>query len=203
MRFWIALVVAGGALAQQPPGGDNMVNMQSIAQGLGVKCEYCHTGQRGESSPKQDIARAMIAMTRDINTKILAATGKPPTEATRVTCITCHRGVAIPGQLSDIITKTALRDGPDLAVAQYRELRAQYYGRRVTISGKTRCSPAPNNWSGSNPRARFRCCESISSSIRNRCAATPRSRMRTHEIWMTNRPSPRWRRRSSWSRRTA
>jgi tetratricopeptide (TPR) repeat protein len=130
MRFWIALMVAGGALAQQPPGGDNMVNMQSIAQGLGVKCEYCHTGQRGQPSPKQDIARAMIAMTREINTKIVAATGKPPTEATRVTCITCHRGVAIPGQLSDIVTKTALRDGPDMAVAQYRELRAQYYGRQ-------------------------------------------------------------------------
>jgi hypothetical protein len=132
MRFWIALMVAGGALAQQPPGGDNMVNMQSIAQGLGVKCEYCHTGQRGQPSPKQDIARAMIAMTREINTKIVAATGKPPNEATRVTCITCHRGVAIPGQLSDIVTKTALRDGPEMAVAQYRELRGQYYGRRRT-----------------------------------------------------------------------
>ena len=142
MRFPIGLVVAGAAFAQQPPGGDNMVNMQAIAQGLGVKCEYCHAGQRGgpgrseqprpEGQPpaKQEIARAMIAMTRDINAKILAATGKQAAEATRVTCITCHRGVAIPGQLSDIVTKSALRDGPDAAVAQYRELRAQYYGRQ-------------------------------------------------------------------------
>jgi tetratricopeptide (TPR) repeat protein len=38
--------------------------------------------------------------------------------------------VTIPGQLSDILTKTALKDGPDAAVAQYRDLRTQYYGRQ-------------------------------------------------------------------------
>lgn len=123
------LIVVPAMLAQQAPGGDNMVNMQAIAQGLGVKCEYCHARQPATTG-KQDIARAMIAMTRDINAKIVAATGKTPTDATRVTCITCHRGVTIPGQLSDIVTKTALKDGPDAAVAQYRDLRSQYYGRQ-------------------------------------------------------------------------
>jgi tetratricopeptide (TPR) repeat protein len=47
-----------------------------------------------------------------------------------VNCITCHRGVAIPGQLSDILTKTALEKGPDAAVAQYRDLRTEYYGHQ-------------------------------------------------------------------------
>lgn len=105
--------------------------MQEIAQGLGVKCEYCHarTGQT-QSPSRIDIGRAMIAMTRDLNEKILLATGKPATEVTRVTCITCHRGVAIPGQLADIVTKTALEKSPEAAVAQYRDLRAQYYGRQ-------------------------------------------------------------------------
>jgi tetratricopeptide (TPR) repeat protein len=114
-------------------------NMQEIAQGLGVKCEYCHAGMgRGAGpsaaeAPSQppsriEIGRAMIAMTREINEKILQATGKPATEATRVTCITCHRGVPIPGQLSDIIAKTTIKKGPDEAVAQYRDLRARYYG---------------------------------------------------------------------------
>jgi hypothetical protein len=119
-----------------------VANMQEIAQSLGVKCEYCHAGQRmaqaaapqpraeGLPPSKVEIARAMMAMTRDLNEKILLATGKPATAATRVTCITCHRGVAIPGQLSDIVTKTALEKGPDTAVAQYRDLRAQYYGRQ-------------------------------------------------------------------------
>jgi nitrate/TMAO reductase-like tetraheme cytochrome c subunit len=79
--------------------------MQDIAQSLGVKCEYCHAGQRmgaaatptpGTAPTRVDIARAMIAMTRDLNTKIVAATGKPANETTRVTCMTCHHGVAIP-----------------------------------------------------------------------------------------------------------
>jgi hypothetical protein len=112
-------------------------NMQEIAQGLGVKCEYCHAGQRtshaavnqphaeGQAPSRVEIARAMIAMTHDLNEKILLATGKPASEATRVTCITCHRGVPIPGQLSDIVTKTAIEKGPDAAVAQYRDLRSQ------------------------------------------------------------------------------
>jgi tetratricopeptide (TPR) repeat protein len=72
----------------------------------------------------------MIAMTRDINEKIVLATGKSAAEATRVTCITCHRGVPIPGQLSDILTRTALDKGPEAAVARYRDLRAQFYGRQ-------------------------------------------------------------------------
>jgi tetratricopeptide (TPR) repeat protein len=124
----------------QAPGGDRMMDMQEIAQGLGVKCEYCHAGQRtqpqaapadGQRSPSRvEIARAMIAMTRDLNQKILLATGKPASEATRVSCITCHRGVAIPGQLSDIIAKTALQKGPAAAVEQYRDLRTRYYGHQ-------------------------------------------------------------------------
>ena len=117
-----------------------VANMQEIAQALGVKCEYCHAGMgrgagpaatgrvEGQAPSRVEISHGMIAMTREIDEKIVAATGKAPTEATRVTCITCHRGVPIPGQLSDIIAKTAVEKGPDDAVAQYRDLRAQYYG---------------------------------------------------------------------------
>jgi len=117
------------------------MNMQEIAQALGVECGYCHArmGQQTNgpaavesvtnAPSKQDIARAMMAMTRDINSKVQAATGKQANETTRVTCNTCHHGVTVPGQLSDIITKTALQKSPDAAVAQYRELRTHYYGR--------------------------------------------------------------------------
>jgi tetratricopeptide (TPR) repeat protein len=145
MESWLAAIAliafqASTALGQP---GDQIPNMQVIAQGLGVKCEYCHAGQRGtqpsgqpsgqqsvEGQPRSkfEIARAMIAMTRDLNTKILAATGKPPSETTQVTCVTCHRGIAVPGQLSDIIARTALEQGPDAAIAQYRDLRQRYYG---------------------------------------------------------------------------
>lgn len=114
--------------------------MASIAQGLGVECQYCHAGPRNSPKPvaqagpvseprsKIEIAKSMIAMTRDLNSKIQAATGKRPGEAAQVTCMTCHRGVAIPGQLSDIIAKTAFEKGADAAIDQYRDLRERYYG---------------------------------------------------------------------------
>jgi tetratricopeptide (TPR) repeat protein len=110
-------------------------NMPAIAQALGVQCAYCHAGPRaaqskpeGQPPSKYEIARAMIAMTRGLNAKVQAATGKAPTDATQVTCVTCHRGVAIPGQLADIVAKTVLADGPDAAISQYRDLRQHYYG---------------------------------------------------------------------------
>jgi hypothetical protein len=55
---------------------------------IGVGCQYCHSAPRGEGQPepKKDIARAMLAMTRDLNSKVQ--------QATQVECITCHRGVA-------------------------------------------------------------------------------------------------------------
>lgn|SRR6185312_6192910 len=134
----VAALVSTAALAQTT----GLPDMQEIAQGLGVKCDYCHAGMGGQrpaaaaapdpqAGPSHiQIAKAMIAMTRDLNEKVQAATGKPPNQTTRVTCMTCHRGIAIPGQLSDILAKTAIDKGPEAAVAQYRELRAQYYGRQ-------------------------------------------------------------------------
>jgi tetratricopeptide (TPR) repeat protein len=135
LRFLPAMALLPAAALAQTTG---IPDMQEIARGLGVKCEYCHAGMGGraaepvpQSTPSHiEIAKAMIAMTRDLNEKIQAATGKPPNQATRVACITCHRGVAVPGQLSDILAKTALEKGPEAAVAQYRDLRGQYYGHQ-------------------------------------------------------------------------
>lgn len=133
--FAVLAAVTPGVVAQQ-----QVPDMPSIARGLGVECAYCHAGPRGAQRPgfqpsgsakppsKLEIAKAMIAMTNDLNVAIQKATGKPPSEATQVTCITCHRGVTIPGQLSDIIAKTAFEKGPDAAIAQYRDLRERYYG---------------------------------------------------------------------------
>ncbi len=133
MRLWpIALLTAMSAFAQQP--GSGVPDMQAIASGLGVKCEFCHMGPRGAETgtanapSKMAVARAMIAMTRDLNARISEATGKSRADATQVTCVTCHRGVTIPGQLSDIVAKMALEQSPDAAVAQYKDLRQRYYG---------------------------------------------------------------------------
>jgi len=107
------------------------MNMQEIGQALGVRCDYCHSAPRGsgQPEPKKEIALAMMAMTRDLNAKVQEATGKPANETTRVECVTCHRGVAIPQPLSAIILKTVREKGGTAAVEQYRDLRTHYYAR--------------------------------------------------------------------------
>jgi tetratricopeptide (TPR) repeat protein len=122
------------AAAQQPPRPATrnlLADMQTYAQALGVTCEYCHTAPANslQPQPKKDIARTMIAMTRDLNTQVQLATGKAAVEAMRVECATCHRGVAIPRPLGQLIGQTLQYKGIEAAVAQYRELRARYYGR--------------------------------------------------------------------------
>ena len=61
---------------------------------------------------------------------MLFRSGHSADETTRVDCVTCHRGVVIPGQLSDILAKTLREKDSDAAVEQYRDLRRRYYGRQ-------------------------------------------------------------------------
>jgi cytochrome c-type biogenesis protein CcmH/NrfG len=109
------------------------MDMQAIGQALGVRCDYCHAAPRGTEpklpEPKKDIARAMMAMTSDLNAKIQEATGKPPGQTARVECVTCHRGVPIPQPLSTIILRTVAEKGGAAAVDQYRDLRMKYFSR--------------------------------------------------------------------------
>ena len=72
-----------------------------------------------------------MAMTRDLNAKVEAVTGKSGAAVTRVQCVTCHRGVAIPGQLGDILAQTLRAQGTAAVVAQYRDLRQRYFGRQA------------------------------------------------------------------------
>jgi tetratricopeptide (TPR) repeat protein len=125
-------------LLSTPPIFAQPANMQAIAQALGVSCEYCHVAERGSNTPepKKDIARAMLAMTRDVNSKIQAATGLPANQAVQVQCVTCHRGVPIPRPLSDILAQTLKERGAPAAVDQYRELRKQFYGRQAYDFGE-------------------------------------------------------------------
>jgi len=129
MRSILSLLLPAVAFSQTPP--QNILPlMQEIVQALGVQCEYCHSAQRGSGlpEPKKDIARQMIAMTREINTRVQTATGKT-TDAAQVKCVTCHRGVPIPKQLSDIVTQTLREKGVAAAAEQYRDLHKNFYGR--------------------------------------------------------------------------
>ncbi|MEQ1898832.1 MAG: c-type cytochrome [Vicinamibacterales bacterium] len=113
-------------------------NMQAMNEALGVTCNYCHVPNprykdeldyKSDANPRKRVARLMVAMTADINASIPAAVLKASREATEVTCATCHRGVADPRPLPDIIGRVVEEQGVDQALAHYRNLRAQYYGK--------------------------------------------------------------------------
>jgi hypothetical protein len=127
--------------------------MQAFTGGLGVQCGYCHVqtaapagpggGGRGrgpaaptfnfpsDDKPQKKAAREMMLMVRDINPKVVAAVGKTTESATRVGCVTCHRGVAIPKQLGDILEQTSTEKGSPAAIAQFKDLRKQYFGAQA------------------------------------------------------------------------
>jgi hypothetical protein len=134
----ISVVTAAVPLLAEAPPVDRVSQMGEIAQALGVQCAYCHSAARGsnEPQPKKDIARAMMAMTDDINSRLRAATGKPAGQVTDIQCAFCHRGVPIPKPIGDIVWQTTRDKGVGAAIDQYRDLRAHFYGRSTYDFGE-------------------------------------------------------------------
>ena len=120
------------------PRAQLITTMQGFVAALGVQasggCGYCHVGTApqfdfaSDANPKKNVARKMILMSREIAAKLPEVTGKPAAEITSVRCATCHRGVAVPKLLPDVLTETAARSGGPAAIQQYRDLRTKYYG---------------------------------------------------------------------------
>ena len=114
--IYCACLAVTMASAQEPRRAP-LPDMQVIAESLGVQCEYCH-GPRQVTAigkPRLEVAREMIEMTAELNTRIRTATGKPATEAVRVECSTCHLGVPVPKPLRDLILETSVRQSPEEA----------------------------------------------------------------------------------------
>jgi hypothetical protein len=153
VRIFLAGLAVTAVAGAQGRGGNPLPNMNEIAQSLGVECQYCHSAERGSGlpEPRKDIARAMMAMTRDLNAKVQSATGKAAADATEVKCITWHRGVPIPKQLSEIVTQTLLKDGAAAAVSQYRELRSHYYGHQAYDFGEDTLIGIAERFSNARP----------------------------------------------------
>jgi len=145
--------LAQTAPADKPP----LPDMQAVASALGVTCSYCHADRGAEprltaaGKPVIDVAREMIAMTASLNATVQAATGKTAREAASVTCATCHRGVTIPRPLNEILLITAVREGADAAVKQYRDLRSRYYGRSAYDFGEDTLLSVVRRLGGSRP----------------------------------------------------
>ena len=118
-----AAPVAGAPPAGGPPPGG------PPAQGA---------GRGGPQGPQLDfalddketkkVAREMLKMVGDINGKYLPATGRTIGERDKVSCETCHHGLAKPQTLRAALANAVEAKGSDSALALYRGLRTRYYG---------------------------------------------------------------------------
>jgi Photosynthetic reaction centre cytochrome C subunit/Tetratricopeptide repeat len=151
----IVVLLVTSAVAQAPPAAQGpppatnlqilpkdmpreqiIQTMQAFSQALGVQCNYCHVfeGRGGrndmasDEKPTKKTARQMLLFAREINEKLPVVVTKTADSTTRVGCMTCHRGVAIPKPLAQVLSDTVNAKGLDAAVAQYRELRTTYFG---------------------------------------------------------------------------
>lgn len=142
-------------LPRDTPRNQVTALMRTFAMSLGVRCEHCHAedpaaaaaaasapagggrGGRGggpqldyslDDKETKKVAREMMKMVMDINGKYLPGAGRTITDLTRVTCETCHHGLARPRTLRAALTEAVQANGADSAIALYRALRLRYFG---------------------------------------------------------------------------
>lgn len=111
--------------------------MRNFAGDLGVRCQFCHVGQEGQSLAQFDfasdqkrtklVARQMMLMVQEVNRRIDTIPGRPQPGVT-VSCVTCHRGLSRPVPLGLLLTDAGMVSA-DSATRAYRALRERYYGR--------------------------------------------------------------------------
>jgi hypothetical protein len=79
--------------------------MRVFNAALGVNCDHCHVWVKpgdasndmaSDAKQTKAVAREMMRMTTDVNTRLASAIKKPADQLTKVECATCHRGAAIP-----------------------------------------------------------------------------------------------------------
>ena len=124
--------------------------MRTFTAALGVRCTYCHVEKPAAAAserPEMDFAadtkaeklkaRVMLRMVAAINKDHLAKLQSRRQPSVSVSCATCHRGVAVPRPLQQVVLMAYDSTGADSAIAAYRALRTQYYGRASYDFGDT------------------------------------------------------------------
>lgn len=122
-----------------------MANMRGFAFSLGVRCQYCHVLKEG--APLKDAnfasdeketkrkARAMLRMVDAINQQYISKLDPPA--AHPVGCVTCHHGLGKPVTMNALLAETIEKHDVAAALAQYRDLRKNYYGGAQYDFGET------------------------------------------------------------------
>jgi hypothetical protein len=113
--------------------------MRNFTSALGVRCAHCHVPYdaarpdslnfASDDKQTKDVARGMMRMVRAINGDLMPEIEELGDSRMQVGCVTCHRGAPRPLMLEDTLLTVARAGGADSAVAAYRALRAQHYGR--------------------------------------------------------------------------
>ena len=79
--------------------------MRAFNAALGVNCNHCHIWTKpgdpsndmaADTKIEKTVARVMMQMTNDVNSRLAASIKKPADQIAKVECATCHRGEAIP-----------------------------------------------------------------------------------------------------------
>jgi len=112
--------------------------MTGFTRALGVRCAYCHVGEDGEPLSTYDFAsdekltkntaRTMLGLLGDVNARL--KTIEPSGDkAVNMWCHTCHRGRPRPMTIEEELGETFRAEGFEAALAQYDDLRENFYGR--------------------------------------------------------------------------
>lgn len=143
----------GAPAGGPPPGGQPGGGPPPGAQG---------GGRGGPGGPQLDfalddketkkVAREMLKMVADINTKYLPLTGRTIGERNAVSCETCHHGLSKPQTLRAALANAAEAKGSDSAVALYRALRGKYYGAAAYDFSESALTVAANDLARINQR---------------------------------------------------
>jgi Photosynthetic reaction centre cytochrome C subunit len=92
-------------LPKDTPQPQVIAIMRAFNAALGVECGHCHIWTKpgdpsndmaADTKIEKTVARVMMHMTNEINTKIAASIKKSADQIAKVECATCHRGAAIP-----------------------------------------------------------------------------------------------------------
>ena len=107
--------------------------MRGFSFALGVRCQYCHVGGDGisfegvefhkDDDPDKRKARFMLRLVANLNSQVLPLIPERDEPPMQIQCKTCHRGLAKPVLLTQVLSSVLDRHGADSATATYRRLR--------------------------------------------------------------------------------
>jgi hypothetical protein len=115
-----------------------VATMRGMAGDLGVRCAHCHVGPdnlQGMDFASDDkvakrAAREMLKLTQQITQTVEKLPGREPEPGPAITCYNCHRGMADPPRdILLVLEQTAESAGADAALARYKSLRDEQYGK--------------------------------------------------------------------------